>query len=98
MGDDARLWKLSVQHRKFNFIGDTTWVKGRVSAKRQTEGRHEIMLDVWCENQRGMVTSPGSAVVLLPTLTGKAVELPKPARDDTVSLLAYEIEQMGLRD
>jgi acyl dehydratase len=98
MGDDAWLWKLSVQHRKFNFIGDTTWLKGRVSAKRQAEGRNEIMLDVWCENQRGMVTSPGTAVVLLPTRTGNAVELPQPARDDTASLLAYEIEQMDLRD
>jgi hypothetical protein len=98
MGDDAWLWKLSVQHRKFNFIGDTTWVKGRVTGKRAVADRFEVMLDVWCENQRGMLTSPGTAVVLLPSRTGKAVELPKPARDDTTSLLAYEIEQMSLRD
>ncbi|WP_460794409.1 hypothetical protein [Nocardioides pacificus] len=24
MGDDAWLWKLSCQHRKFNYMGDTT--------------------------------------------------------------------------
>ena len=28
-GDDAWLFRLDVQHRKFNYVGDTTWLRGR---------------------------------------------------------------------
>lgn len=98
MGDDAWLWKLSVQHRKFNFIGDTTWVKGRVAAKRQVEGRNEVELQVWCENQRGLMTSPGTAVVLLPSRTDGGPNLPSPPREDAVELLRYEVDRLAKSD
>ena len=28
MGDDAWLWKLDCQFRKFNYVGDTHWMRG----------------------------------------------------------------------
>ena len=31
MGDDAWLWKLDCQFRKFNYVGDTHWIRGRVT-------------------------------------------------------------------
>ncbi len=33
MGDDAWLWKLDCQFRKFNYVGDTHWMRGRVDAQ-----------------------------------------------------------------
>ena len=61
MGDDAWLWKLRVQHRGFNYIGDSTWLRGHVSKKYVVDGHHAVDLDVHCENQHGRVTSPATA-------------------------------------
>ncbi len=38
MGDDAWLWKLDCQFRKFNYVGDTHWMRGRVTRKYLAEG------------------------------------------------------------
>ena len=90
MGDDGWLLRLRCQHRKFNYIGDTTWVRGKVVDKVQADGRNEVHLEVGCWNQRGEQTTPGSAVVLLPTRE-RAVELPAPPADSLEELLAVEI-------
>jgi acyl dehydratase len=94
MGDDGWLFKLRCQHRKFNYIGDTTWVRGRVTDKVQVDGRNEVHLEVSCWNQRGEETTPGSAVVLLPT-RDRAVELPPPPADSLEGLLAVEIARFA---
>ena len=39
MGDDAWLWKLDCQFRKFNYVGDTHRMQGRVTRKYLAEGR-----------------------------------------------------------
>ncbi len=79
MGDDGWLWKLSDQFRSFNYYGDTTWVKGEITGKRVTpEGHHAVELDIRCENQRGTVTAPGTAVVILPSRAHGPVKLPSP--------------------
>ncbi len=90
MGDDGWLLRLRCQHRKFNYIGDTTWVHGRVVDKVQADGRNEVHLELGCWNQRGEETTPGTAVVLLPT-RDRAVELPAPPADTLDELLAAEI-------
>ena len=90
MGDDAWLWKLTCQHRKFVYTGDTYWTKGRVREKKQVEGRNEVHLDVWVENQWGTIVTPGEAVVLLPT-RGQAVTLPRPAEEDIDKMFAHEV-------
>jgi acyl dehydratase len=89
MGDDGWLWKLSCQHRKFVYTGDTYWIKGKVTDKKQVDGRNEIHLDVWVENQWGSIVSPGNAVVLLPTRQA-AVELPRPAESDIDAMYRHE--------
>ena len=58
--------------------------------KVQVDGRNEVHLEVGCWNQRGEQTSPGQAVVLLPT-RDRAVELPAPPADTLAELLAVEI-------
>ena len=94
MGDDAWLWKLSCQHRKFNYIGDTSWVRGKVVDKQQTDAGHEVHLEVWVENQRGETTTPGTAVVLLPT-KNKPVSLPTPPAEGVQAMLRHEIDRLA---
>jgi acyl dehydratase len=92
MGDDAWLWKLRCEHRKFNYVGDTTWVRGTVVDKRQVEGRNEVHLEISCQNQRGETTTPGTAVVLLPTRQASA-ELPRPPAPTMDDMVRLEIER-----
>ena len=66
LGDDGFLKLLSVQVRRFNIVGDTTWLKGRVRRKYVENGEHLVECDVWAENQRGEHTAPGFAIVRLP--------------------------------
>ena len=80
MGDDGWLWKLSLQTRIFNFMGDTTICGGVVTDKRVEDGRHVVELRLESVNQRGENTAPGTAVVILPTRSGEA-ELPEPPAD-----------------
>jgi ribosome recycling factor len=79
MGDDAWLWRLDCEFRKFNWVGDTHWMRGRVVRKHLADGgRPAVDLDIWGENQRGEVTTPGHATVLLPSREHGAVQLPDP--------------------
>ena len=79
MGDDAWLWKLDCQFRKFNYVGDTHWMHGTVTRKFLGEGdRPAVDLDVWGENQRGETTTPGHATILLPSREHGEVRLPQP--------------------
>ncbi len=98
MGDDAWLWKLECQHRRFNFIGDTSWLSGEVVDLRQVDTEHgvrsEAHLEVRVTNQRGTVTSPGSAVVLLPSREHGAVVLPEPPAPSIPEMLQYEIDRL----
>jgi acyl dehydratase len=92
MGDDGWLARLRCQHRKFNYIGDTTWIRGKVTGKVTAGDRNEVHLEVSCWNQRGEQTTPGTAVVLLPT-RDRPVELPAPPAGSLDELLAIEIER-----
>jgi acyl dehydratase len=79
MGDDAWLWKLDCEFRGFNYVGDTQTLRGTVVRKYLAEGdRPAVDLDIHCENQRGVVTAPGHATVLLPSREHGAVRLPDP--------------------
>jgi acyl dehydratase len=79
MGDDAWLWKLDCQFRKFNYVGDTHWMRGAVTRKYLAEGdRPAVDLEIWGENQRGQTTTPGHATVLLPSREQGEVRLPEP--------------------
>ena len=94
-GDNSWLWKLNVQHRKFNYIGDTTWVRGHVTDKGRRGSLRTITLDIRCENQRGETTSPGTAVVLLPSREDGNIELPQPPADNPLDILRAEITRLA---
>ena len=79
MGDDAWLWTLDCEFRLFNYVGDTQWVQGTVVRKHLAEGdRPAVDLEVRCVNQRGEVTTPGRATILLPSREHGPVRLPDP--------------------
>jgi acyl dehydratase len=67
MGDAGYLKRIRTQMRRFNTMGDTTWCKGKVSAKYIKDGHALVDLEIWGENQRGEVTTPGIATVILPS-------------------------------
>jgi acyl dehydratase len=78
MGDDAWLWKLDCQFRRFNYVGDTHWIRGRVMRKTLLDGRPAVEVDLSGENQRGEITTPGHATILLPSREHGPVRLPEP--------------------
>jgi acyl dehydratase len=79
MGDDAWLWKLDCEFRRFNYVGDTHWMRGRVVRKYLAEGdRPAVDLELSGENQRHELTTPGHATVLLPSRSHGPVRLPDP--------------------
>lgn len=67
MGDDGFLKKLRGELRIFNMFGDTTWIKGKVTGKRVENGEHLVDIECSAVNQRGQMTAPGSATVVLPS-------------------------------
>ena len=78
MGDDAWLWKLDCEFRRFNYVGDTHWMRGRVTRKHLSDAGPAVDLDIWGENQRGETTTPGHATILLPSREHGEVRLPEP--------------------
>jgi hypothetical protein len=79
MGDDGWLWRLDAQIRRFNYLVDVHWMRGRVARKYLAEGnRPAVDLEIWGENQRDEITCPGHATVLLPSREHGPVRLPEP--------------------
>jgi acyl dehydratase len=47
--------------------GNDLAIKATVTAKKQEDGKNLVELEVWTENPEGQKTSPGTAVVELPS-------------------------------
>lgn len=87
MGDDAWLWRLDCELRLFNYVGDVTWMGGKVERKYLADGdRPAVDLAIWGKNQRGLTTCPGRATVLLPSRERGPVRLPDPPAGAGASL------------
>jgi acyl dehydratase len=79
MGDDAWLWKLECEFRRFNYVGDTQWLEGRITRRYLAEGgRPAVDVDLSATNQRGELTTRGRATILLPSRELGPVRLPDP--------------------
>jgi acyl dehydratase len=84
MGDDGWLWKLDCEFRRFNYVGDTQWLRGTVTRCHLAAGdRPAVDIELVAENQRGEVTTPGHATILLPSREHGPVRLPAPPGDAT---------------
>jgi acyl dehydratase len=65
MGDHGFLKFLQTRIRRPNIFGNTTWCRGRVTGKRIDEGEHVVDLDIWTEDQDHVISTTGSASVVL---------------------------------
>jgi hypothetical protein len=81
--------------RKFNYHGDLHIMSGEVVGKWVEDGRHFLDLEIRGTNQRGEVTCPGTATVVLPSRVDGAVRLPDPPADfvaDARRVMARHLE------
>jgi acyl dehydratase len=76
VGDHGSVERLYAELRRFNYVGDTTWCKGKVTAKRKENGKNLIDLDVWTENQRNLKTTVGKATVSLMSKEPRMIVIP----------------------
>jgi hypothetical protein len=70
-GDDGWLKNIWDEFRFFNVEGDTSWLTGEVTRKWIERNEYLVAIDVTCTNQRGEVSAPGGATVVLPSRTGR---------------------------
>jgi acyl dehydratase len=99
MGDDGWLWKLDCEFRRFNYVGDTQWLRGTVTKKYLADGdRPAVDLELTAENQRGETTTPGHATVLLPSREHGPVRLPEPPGGATDLQEALDAIAQGFAD
>jgi acyl dehydratase len=85
MGDEGWVWRYGDRMTGFNYVGDTTWIKGTVVATRAEEGQVDVTLEA--RNQDDRPTASASATVLLPARAGDQVVRPDPD-DEVLELLA----------
>jgi acyl dehydratase len=63
-GDDAWVHYVRGEFRRFNYMGDTTWIIGQVVDKRQDAELGPVVdLAIEARNQRGQVNTVGTAIV-----------------------------------
>ncbi len=85
MGDDGWLWKWFAEWRRFVYVGDTCWAKGKVTKKYITKGNKSVVdLDIWVEDHRGRNVAPGNATVILPSRERGPVQIPVVPEEDSL--------------
>ena len=67
MGDDAVLKRLRMEARLFNCQGDTTFITGKIVKKYVKDRCALVDIEMKGINQRGDLSSPGFATVMLPS-------------------------------
>jgi acyl dehydratase len=68
MGDDGWLKRCYAEYRRFFYFSDTIWFRGKVVDKFIDEDNEPCVgIEIHAVNQRGEDTTPGYAVVVLPS-------------------------------
>jgi len=78
IGGEGRLKKMSCQYRGMDYPrkmktidepldGETWWCRGKVTGRYEDGDDHMVECEIWVENGKGERTTPGSALVALPT-------------------------------
>jgi len=66
MGDSGFLRRLKFEMRRQHRPGDVMVCRARVTGKDDADGDGRVHLEVWAENERERVATPGEATVILP--------------------------------
>jgi acyl dehydratase len=69
-GEEGTLKKLSCQYRGMDVPGTPVFVKGTVAKKSSADGENLVECEIWLENDKGDKTTPGYAVISLPSRQG----------------------------
>lgn len=69
-GPGGLVQEFRVSYRGMDQPGNDLSVKAKVTGKRVEDGKNLVDVEIWTENPSGEVTSPGSAVVELPSRGG----------------------------
>jgi acyl dehydratase len=78
MGDDGWLKKSYAEYRRFVYLSDVVWVKGKVRKKYIDEdGENCVEIETTAVNQRGEEVMPGWAVIALPSREKQTFPLDK---------------------
>jgi acyl dehydratase len=75
-GETGWPWKINFEYRDMDVAGDTLTAWGRVTGKEEKEGLGFVTLDMGLQNSRGVDSTRGNAVVVLPKRGGRAVPYP----------------------
>lgn len=67
IGEEGTLKKLTAQYRGMDVPGTPAFVKGVVKNTKVEDGENLVECEIWLENQEGKRTTPGSAIVSLPS-------------------------------
>lgn len=79
VGDDAWIHRIRFELRRFNYIGDVTWMRGEITEARVDE-RFGPLIEIALRgtNQRGSDNIRAEATVLLPSRQYGPVKMPAP--------------------
>ncbi len=66
-GSEAWIKKIEVSYRKMDVVNEKLTARGFVKAKRKAGNESLVDVEVWVENGKGEKTTPGMAVVALPS-------------------------------
>jgi hypothetical protein len=78
-GNDAWLFRVRGEFRKFNYMGDTTWITAVVTHKRVDPMVGQLVdIEVTGTNQRGQQNINGWATLLVASREHGPVQLPEP--------------------
>jgi len=83
-GPDGWVWKVSVQFRAMNLVGETLRIWARVRDTREAQAFGLVGLELGILNAHGQESTPGSAVVALPYRGGPPVPYPFVATEDVL--------------
>ncbi len=78
IGEEGALKKFSCQYRAMDYPrlmqtmaepheGETWWCKGKVTKTYVEGGEHYVNCEIWVENGKGEMTTPGKATATLPS-------------------------------
>ncbi|NNG01165.1 MAG: acyl dehydratase [Desulfobacteraceae bacterium] len=78
MGDDGWLKTNYAEYRRFVYLSDVVWLKGKITKKYIDDaGESCVDIDTWAENQRGENVMPGHSTVILPSKERDTWPVPK---------------------
>jgi hypothetical protein len=66
-GDVRSIKRWQCQYRGMDIPTQDILCRGIVTKKYEANGEHLVELDIWTENPEGQKTTPGIALVALPT-------------------------------